>query len=394
MNPRLLLDSGCSSTDHRSLSRTHLFNPAWVRVCFLAALVAWGGSGYAFARQGDPAPLRERLSRVGADVYTRPERIPAAITELKAILGTNPESSDAHMLLGIAYRTVGSPEMIGEAKAELVQAVELNGANLPARYVLASLYLELGRPAKAREELEASIAQAPGRPQLLALLAEAERQSTNPTRAVELARAALRPDATFAQARYYLALALFDLGQRDEAIAELEQVVGAGPPLVDPYVSLGSAYLDANRPDPALSVLGVASKIDPARADIHILLARGYRLKNLTAKAAQELLLAAPQTSNAASSGYTQQHVDFDLALETGLVRLQQGRLPAAAAALKQALDMDPDHGPANRAMAQLSIRQGAYAQAAGYAARAEKAGTPLSEADRTRLAAKPPVAK
>ena len=59
------------------------------------------------------------------------------------------------MLLGIAYRTVGSPEMIGEAKAELVQAVELNGANLPARYFLASIYLELGRPAKAREELEA-----------------------------------------------------------------------------------------------------------------------------------------------------------------------------------------------------------------------------------------------
>ena len=35
-------------------------------------------------------------------------------------------------------------------------------------------------------------------------------------------------DAGFAQARYYLALALFDLGQRDEAIGELEQVVAAG----------------------------------------------------------------------------------------------------------------------------------------------------------------------
>ena len=78
-----------------------------------------------------------------------------------------------------------------------------------------------------------------------------------PKRAVELAREALRADASFAQARYYLALALFDLGQRDEAIGELEQVVAAGPPLVDPYVSLGSAYLEANRPDPALSVLGV-----------------------------------------------------------------------------------------------------------------------------------------
>ena len=383
-----------ASTDHRYLSLKHFSGSLRLRAWILATLVFSGGAGQAFARQADAASLRERLNRLGADVYTRPDRIPAAITELKAILGTNPESSDAHMLLGIAYRTVGSPEMIGEAKAELVQAVELNGANLPARYFLASIYLELGRPAKAREELEASVAQAPGQPQFLALLGEAERQSKNPQRAIELARQALRADAGFAQARYYLALALFDVGQRDEAIGELEQVVAAAPPLVDPYLSLGSAYLDANRPDPAVSVLGMALKIDPVRADVHILLARAYRLKNLTTRAAQELLLAAPKTSNAASSGYTQQHVDFDLALETGLVRLQQGRLPAAAAALKKALDMDPDHGPANRGMAQVSLRQGAYDQAADYAARAEKAGAPLSDADRKRLTTRPPVAK
>ena len=50
---------------------------------------------------------------------------------------------------------------------------------------------------------------------------------------------------------------------------------------------------------------------------------------------------------------------------------------------------MEPDHGPANRAMAQVAIRQGAYDQAADYAARAEKAGAPLAEADRARLAAR-----
>ena len=375
------------------LSLINLARPR-LRVWILATLVACGAPARASARQDDASALRDRLSRLGADVYTRPDRLQPAIAELKAVLASHPESSDAHMLLGIAYRTVGSPEMIGEAKAELVQAVELNGANLPARYFLASVYLELGRPAKAREELEACVAQAPGRPQFLALLGEAERQAKNPQRAVELTREALRPDPSFAQARYYLALALFDLGQRDEAIGELEQVVAAAPPLVDPYLSLGTAYLDANRPDPALAALGAALKIDPERADVHIQLARAYRLKNLTARAAQELLLAAPKASNAASSGYVQQHVDFDLALETGLLRLQQGRLAAAATALKKALDMDPDHGPANRAMAQVSIRQGAYDAASQYAARAEKGGAPLSEADRKLLAARPKVAK
>ena len=84
------------------------------------------------------------------------------------------------MLLGIAYRTVGSPEMIGEAKAELVQAVAIDGANLPARYFLASSISSWdGRP-RRKEELEAALAQAPGRPQFLALLGEAERQSEEP----------------------------------------------------------------------------------------------------------------------------------------------------------------------------------------------------------------------
>jgi tetratricopeptide (TPR) repeat protein len=341
------------------------------------------------AAQADAAktPLRERLNRIGADVFTHPERAKESIKELKEILAVDPGLSEGHLLLGLAYRTLGSPDMVGEAKAELVQAVTLDPANVPSRYYLAIVYIELGRPEKAREELQSALTQLPGRPQFLALLGEAERQLKNPQRAAELARQALQADANFVQARYYLALALFDDGQRDQAIQELEQVVASQPPLVDPYLSLATAYVDAKRLDDGIATLQRAVQIDKARQDVHIQLARAYRLKGLLARADQELTLAAPSPSQGpGSSSFDQQHVDSDFHLETGLLRLQQGRLTAATQALRKVLDMDPDHGPANRGLAELYLRQGSYARAAEYAERAEKLGAPLSEANRKLL--------
>ena len=162
-----------------------------------------------------------------------------------------------------------------------------------------------GRRRRARSSRR-RVAQAPGRPQFLALLGEAERQSKNPQRAVELARQALRADAGFAQARYYLALALFDLGQRDEAIGELEQVVAARA-AAGRSVSESGQRVSRRRTvrTRRLAVLGAALKIDPGRADVHIQLARAYRLKNLTAARRAGAGRSPPRsTSNAASSGY------------------------------------------------------------------------------------------
>ena len=78
--------------------------------------------------------------------------------------------------------------------------------------------------------------------------------------------------------------------------------------------------------------------------------------------------------------------MDTDLSLETGLLELQQGRLAAAAAALSNVLKMDPDQGPANRALAEVYLLQGAYKRSAEDAARAEKLGFPLPDAKRNLL--------
>lgn len=288
--------------------------------------------------------IQERLNRVRADIFSRTDHIDEGIHELKAILAIDPRSAEAHLLLGIAYRIVGSPELMGEAVAELRQALALNPDFSPAHFYLARIYLDLGRAARAREELESALVQVPGNPQFLALLGEAERQLKNPRRSVELTRQALQADESFAEARYYLGLALFDLGRRDEAIKELERVVQSGPKVADAYFSLGTAYLEAGRVDEALETLSRGTHVDPSRPDLRIQLTRAYRSKGLLDKADEQLTLAMPRATASLASPFAQyQQLELDFYLEQGLLRLQQGRLDAAAKALQKALAIDPD---------------------------------------------------
>ena len=359
-------------------------------VCLLAGFVAGVPMEprllAASQTEAGKSSIQDRLNRIREGLFSGTDRVKEAIQELKEILALDPGSAEGHLLLGIAYRSQGSPELMGEAVAELRQALALNSSFVPARFYLAHIYLDLGRAERAREELETALAQAPGNPQFLALLGEAERQLKNPRRSLELNRQALQIDESFAEARYYLGLALYDLGQRDEAINELERVVQSGPNVVDAYLSLGTAYLEAGRFDKALEVLLQGTKIDPARADVRIQMARAYRSKGLLAKAEEQLKLATPKGAAVLPSSFSQhEQVEFDFYLEQGLVKLERGQLEAAAAAFRKVLDIDQNHGPTNRNLAEVYLRQGLYARSFEYAARAEKLGFPLP-ADKRKL--------
>jgi tetratricopeptide (TPR) repeat protein len=314
------------------------------------ALLAWQAAA--------TPPIQERLERVKADLYSRTDRLSENVKELKQILALDPRSADAHMLLGIAYSTWGSKELKGEAIGEFRQALDLNPRLFQIRFFLAHLYLDLGRAARAKEELEAALVQTPGNPDFLALLGEAERQLKNPRRAVEVTRQALQADPSFAPARYYLGLALLDAGQRDEAIKELEQVVRAGAPVADAYLSLGTAYTEAGRTAEAIETLTQGLRVDPAKAELHIALARAYRAKGLLEKADAQLTLGRPKrTALSDSSDYPYQQVELDFHLERGMVKLQRGQLAAAAEAFKKVLELEPAHEAATRELAEVNRR-------------------------------------
>jgi tetratricopeptide (TPR) repeat protein len=367
------------------MSRDHF--PGLAAVLLTAIVVCTTTGLLSAAAQADTAKasIAERLTRVGADLMSGADSPQNAIQELKAILALDPRSAEGHMLLGIAYRSVGSPDLMGETVAEFRQALALNADFVPARFYLAHVYLDLGRAARAREELETVLKKHPGQPQFLALLGEAERQLGDPRRAVEVTRQALQADPSFVQARYYLGMALFDLGQRAEAIQEFERVVQSGPKIADAYISLGNAYLEAGRLDDALATLLQASRMDPSRAEVRIGLSRTYRAKGLLDKAGEQLQFSMPERSVTQASPVYQQ-VQSDLYLEQGLLRLQQKQLDAAAGAFQKVLDIDANHGPANRHLAEVYLLQGFYTLSLEHATRAEKLGFPLPEDKRTLL--------
>jgi tetratricopeptide (TPR) repeat protein len=310
--------------------------------------------------------LRERLNRVGSDLFSPTPRAADAVKELKAILAAAPDSAEAHMLLGVAYRAQGAPELMGEAVAELRQALALNPELTQARMILARLYLDLARASRARDELQVALEKVPDNPQLLTLLSETERQLGNPKRAVELSRKVLEGDPRFDQARYYLGLALLDLNQPAAAIQELEAVVKSGSNPAEANLSLGIAYLETRRFDAAIAVLREATRVDPSRPEGHIQLARAYRLRGRLPDAARELKLAAPAASGSLSALY--QNLEIDYHLEQGLLAMAQGNLEAAVRSLEKVLTLDPNHAVAQRSLAEARkrLRERAQKKTAG----------------------------
>ena len=321
----------------------------------LTATLLLGTATLSAGQSGTAAPpVRERINRIGADLFSRTPHPVEAVEELKNILALEPGSAEAHMLLGLAYALQKKSELMGEAVAELRQALALNPALGVARLSLARVYLDMARPARAREELTLLLEQAPDQPPVLSLLGEAERQLGNHVRAIELNRQALQADASFAQARYYLGLALLDNGRTADAIAELQAVVKSGANPAESNLALGTAYLAAGRTTDAIAALRESARLDPSRPETHIHLARAYRARGLLADAARELKLATPGDQSMTGL-YT--NVQLDIYMEEGLVSLKQGRLEAAAAAFEKVLALDSGHAAARQQLAAVRKR-------------------------------------
>jgi tetratricopeptide (TPR) repeat protein len=324
------------------------------------------------------------LDRVRADLFSPTPHLTEDVATLKGVLAEDPKSVEAHVMLGIAYRGLGTQEMLAEAIAEFRQAIEIDPNLPPARFYLAHVYLDMGRPARAKEELEAALQKTPGNPQFLASLGDAERQLNNPQKAVELTRQALQIDPSLVEGRYYLGLALFALGNTADAIKELEQVISANAGRPEAFLALGTVYNQNGRLDDAIKVLSQGTKLDPSRADLRIQLARAYRSKGLLDRAEAELIRAQPKPNRTLAASYVEhERLEFELYVEQGLVKMKRGQLLAASDALKKALAMEPNDGLANNSLAQVYLRQGQFKLASEHAARAAKAGAPLSESDR-----------
>jgi superkiller protein 3 len=311
-----------------------------------------------------------------------------ALRMLKKAVALDPQSAAAHQLLGQAYLAQGSYEMISEARAEFVQTIALDPNLIWARFYLARIYLDLNQPRKAKEQLEAASAIRPNVPHLLSLLGEAHRQLGSPDLAIDYNRKSLAADPSFFIAHYYLGLAYLDLKDDDEAIRELEGAAKPDYPAAEIYLTLGKVYIRKGQIEQAVKLLQKAVAIAPAQPEGHLRLAEAYRMNRQPDLALKEVSLAVPEGQRLLSNAYYQQ-LQVEVFFERGLILQDKREFARAVEAYTSALELNPNHGPAHRQLAEVLLRQGQYASASEHAAKAEELKSPLDPALLEKIKAK-----
>jgi tetratricopeptide (TPR) repeat protein len=294
-----------------------------------------------------------------------------AVTDCKLAVGLDGQSASAHLLLGQAYLALRSASMIAEAKAELQQSLDLDSTLVWARFYLAKVYLDTGRPDKAKSELEQALQTRPGVAHFLSLLSEAERKLGAPQAALSWHRKALAADPKMNTVHYYAALAYMDLKQDDEAVKELEASIQS--PFVAPelYLTLGSLYVQRKRFQEAEDLCRKAIALDPEHSESYLNLAQLFNAQGLGAKALAALNLALPAGKTFPTSPYYQQ-LQSDIYFEFGRAYAFKGNPREAIAAYLRCLSLDSNRPAAHRNLAELYRKQGDGVRAAEQTALAD----------------------
>jgi tetratricopeptide (TPR) repeat protein len=280
------------------------------------------------------------------------------IREVKQVLANDPRSAPAHLLLGLAYVALGSTARIADAKAELLQALDIDPELLWARFYLARIYFDQGLSEKAQQQLERGLKQSPGLPHFLSLLGEVRRELGDPAASVELNRKAIEAGVTMTPAHYFLALAYLDLKQEQAAMAELEEAIHS--PLVTPeaYNALASIYIRKQRLAAAEALCRKAIALDRSRPDAYLNLARIYNAQNASDKALEVLRAALPEGKEFPATEYYQ-GVQADLAVERGAAYTAKKMYAQAIVEYGRALDFDPRRAVIHRRLAELYRQKG-----------------------------------
>lgn len=195
----------------------------------------------------------------------------------------NPRSSELHRALGITHYQAGRVFL---AAMELKKADAIALLDAPARFLLASAYIELGRSHWARPELERLIEAQPRESRYRYTRARVHYDQQRFQSGLEDIREAIRLSPASAEAHDLLGQCLEGLGDFDGAIAAYERAIalheGTGTASPWPGYHLGSLRHDLGDLDGAEAALRSAVAADPehalAYAEFGLVLEKANRL--------------------------------------------------------------------------------------------------------------------
>lgn len=169
-----------------------------------------------------------------------------AVTAFRKAVELQPNSSDAHLNLGMALVLQFD---LQDGLGELTEAVRLNPNSAAAHLSLGHLYFETGDYAGARREMETACQLQPTLRDAFYFLALVERQDNNFRRAAELFQKAVVLDPDNADAQFYLGPALAKVGKTREAIGHWKLAVQADPSQLGALYNLARALSRLHDPE-------------------------------------------------------------------------------------------------------------------------------------------------
>ncbi|MEO6148060.1 MAG: XrtA/PEP-CTERM system TPR-repeat protein PrsT [Sulfuriferula sp.] len=275
----------------------------------------------------------------------------AAIIQFKNALQKDGQNAEARYLLGITYNHSGN---YASAEKELRRARAAGYAPDKVLVALANALLGQGAFQRVIDEITLPPG-ASGQLKMHILVARgnAELGLNDPDKASKLFNEALAaaPDAS---AHLGLARVAASKGKLDNALSEVDSALKLAPTDRDAWLMKADLLRLKNQPDTALAAYREVLKIDPSDATAHLSIASIELEKNKIAEARQEINTARKLSPNNLAVRYMQALIDF-----------RDGKLDAARDNLQELLKFAPEYPPGLLLSAAVNYAQGSYEQAA-----------------------------
>ncbi|MEL6111663.1 MAG: tetratricopeptide repeat protein [Pseudomonadota bacterium] len=252
-----------------------------------------------------------------------------AIIDLRTVLGSSPDDTNALVLLSTAFEQIGDTEL---ADQRLTLAFEKSNADPLVTNAFAQFLIRNNGLQRAERALSESLSKSPNNVEGLRLLA-ATRLSLRDWQGAEEVASLLKEKANAGDTTINQIIGTAAIGRGDykSAIDQLSTANEAQPLSAQPLTTLISAYIEEGRNEDARTLLKEMIANDPDNYDARILLARVYFSENKlndAESALNESLRVAPERVEA-----------YDLLYR---YYLRSGRRPEAFALINAGLEKFP----------------------------------------------------
>jgi tetratricopeptide (TPR) repeat protein len=287
--------------------------------------------------------------------YLNDERYSEAVTAFQNAITLDPDFTTAHYNLGLTYLKM---ETYPRAVDALQKTITLDRTYKAAHHSLALAYLgqqELGKAREAaREVLKLDANYQPARSLLEAIdpgFTPPETQTTPPLETEEPVNQQITPKPR-QETHYELGIAYKNSKMYTEAIAEFQKAIDLDPDFVAAHVSLGEVYLEMGQFDEAETAVSAALRIDANSEPARQLLDAIRQTHSPAPRPTESTEPVSPPSVDAS---------DVNKDLERGLVFLNNGQYPQAAAAFKRVIKADPSSIEAHYGLGQAYLEIGAF---------------------------------